>query len=560
MKRAAIYARFSSDLQSDRSIEDQVTLCQAKAARDGFKIVATFSDRARSGASIHGRAGIAELLAAAKAGQFDVLIVEELDRLSRSQADLASIYDRLTFVGIDILTVHGGAGRTDQIQVGIRGIVGALFLTDLAHKVRRGAAGNIRLGKHAGGLAYGYDTTPGQPGAWTINEEQAAIVRRIFTAYLAGERTPAIARSLNADGIKPPRGSYWQPGALTGSNNRHNGIMGNEIYCGRLVWNRVRMIKDPETGKRVSRPNPETEWQRAEVPHLMIVPPEVFDQAAALKASRGNLAPTHRRAPKALLSGLLKCGSCGGGMSIKGRDRGGVRIVCTTFHNAKLCANNRTYYLHHVEETVLSGLRRHLVDPRAIKHFLKCYHDERKRLVVEASRERPDLERRLGEATRKLARLTEAMLDSDAPVASFTTRIAELEREKAEIEARLAQMSEPVRVIALHPAAQEHYLKVVNDLAAAVRDRADRSAMAAPVRDLVDSVIVHRTLPGEPIRLTVNGRLAALIGQPVFPQGSLSGVKLVAGARYGIEPRVDVPVFAMEFFGARKMGRTAPHP
>jgi hypothetical protein len=54
--------------------------------------------------------------------------------------------------------------------------------------------------------------------------------------------------------------------------------------------------------------------------------------------------------------------------------------------------------------------------------------------------------------------------------------------------------------------------------------------------------------------------MAALIGQPVFPQGSLSGVKLVAGARYGVEPRLHVPVFAMEFFGARKMGRAALHP
>lgn len=546
MKRCAIYARFSSDLQSDRSIDDQVALCQARAARDGLKVVATFSDRARSAASIHGRPGAIDMLSAAKAGAFDILLVEELDRLSRSQADLASIYDRLTFVGIDILTVHGGAGRTDQIQVGIRGIVGALFLTDLAHKVRRGAAGNIRDGKHAGGLAYGYNTTPGQPGAWTINEAQAAVVRRIFADYIAGHRTPAIARKLNAEGIKPPRGTYWQPGALTGSNNRHNGILGNEIYCGRLVWNRVRMIKDPETGKRVSRPNPESEWQRAEVPHLMIVSPDVFDQAAALKTSRGNLAPTHRRAPKALLSGLLRCGSCGGGMSIKGSDRGGVRIVCTTFHNAKLCGNNRTYYLHHVEETVLSGLRRHLVDPRAIKHFLKCYHDERKRLAASASSVQPGLERRLGEVTRKLARLTDAMLDSDAPVASFTAKMAALEREKAEIETSLARLATPVRVIALHPAAQEHYLNVVNDLAAAIKQREARTEMAAPIRELIESVVVHRTAPSEPMRLTVNGRLAALIGQPVFPQGSLSGVKVVAGARYGLEPRLQVPVFAME--------------
>jgi len=247
MKRAAIYARFSSNLQSDRSIDDQIALCRARAQRDRTKIVATFSDRAKSGASIHGRQGITDVMAAAKDRIFDVLIVESLDRLSRSQSDLAAIYDRLTFVGIDIVTVH--EGRADQIQVGIRGIVSALYLTDLAHKVRRGAAGNIREGKHAGGLAYGYNPTPGRPGHWVINEDQARIVRRIFQEYISGERTPAIVKRLNAEGIKPPRGRFWQASALTGSRSRHNGILGNEIYCGRLIWNRVRMIKDPENGQ-----------------------------------------------------------------------------------------------------------------------------------------------------------------------------------------------------------------------------------------------------------------------------------------------------------------------
>jgi hypothetical protein len=296
----------------------------------------------------------------------------------------------------------------------------------------------------------------------------------------------------------------------------------------------------------VSRPNPESEWQRCDVPHLMIVEPELFDQVTAIKHGRRNVAPAHRRAPKALLSGLLRCGACGGGMSIKGTDRGGTRIVCTTFHNTKLCDNSRTYYQHHVEETVLSGLRRHLVDPRAIKHFLKVYHDERKRLAANASTIQPELERRLAEVTRKLVRLTEAMLESDTPVASFTGKMTALEREKTEIETALAGFAAPVRVVALHPAAQEHYLNVVNDLAAAIKERSGKTEMATSIRELIESVVVHRTAPGEPIRLTVNGRLAALIGQPVFPQGSLSGVKMVAGARYGVEPRHEMPVFSME--------------
>ena len=89
------------------------------------------------------------------------------------------------------------------------------------------------------------------------------------------------------------------------------------------------MIKDPDTGKRVSRVNPESEWQRSDVPHLAIVEPELWEQVQAIKIKRGHAKPAYRRKPKHMLSGLLRCGSCKGGMSIKGVDRGGTRIVCT---------------------------------------------------------------------------------------------------------------------------------------------------------------------------------------------------------------------------------------
>ena len=292
MKRAAIYARFSSDLQSDRSIEDQFELCRSKAKRDGLKVVAEFEDRAKSGSSIIGRTGISRMMEAARDGDFDVVLVESLDRISRDQEDMAFIFKRLSFQNIAIETVHDG--RADQIQVGIRGIVSALYLTDLANKTRRGQAGNVRQGKHAGGLAYGYRPTPGKPGEWTIHEPEAEIVRRIYDEYAAGKGSRAIITRLNVEKIKPPRGSYWAPNTLTGSRNRHNGILGNEIYCGQIVWNKLRMIKDPDSGKRVSRPNPESEWHRANAPHLKIVEPELFAKVKAIRDQLGRVAPTSR--------------------------------------------------------------------------------------------------------------------------------------------------------------------------------------------------------------------------------------------------------------------------
>ncbi len=148
-KRAAIYARFSTDLQSERSIDDQVALCRAYVAREGLEVVAAFDDRARSGASLFGRDGLLSLMDRAREAAFDVVVVEALDRLSRDMEDLAGIHKRLTFLGIELRAVH--EGRADTVMVGLRGLVGQLFREDGAKKVRRGMAGVVRDGRHAGG-------------------------------------------------------------------------------------------------------------------------------------------------------------------------------------------------------------------------------------------------------------------------------------------------------------------------------------------------------------------------------------------------------------------------
>src|SRR5712664_3997155 len=102
MKTAAIYARFSSDMQKDRSVDDQFADCEALAKSKGFKVVDKFSDRAKSGASLHGRPGARALLQAAKARKFDVVIVESFSRLARDKEDIAHIYKRLKHADIEL--------------------------------------------------------------------------------------------------------------------------------------------------------------------------------------------------------------------------------------------------------------------------------------------------------------------------------------------------------------------------------------------------------------------------------------------------------------------------
>lgn len=203
--RAAIYARFSSDLQRDAAIEDQIRACRDFAARQGLEVVETCADRAVSGASLM-RSGIQRLLREASGGGFDVVIAEALDRLSRSQAEVAALYQQLQFHGVMIETVS--EGQVSELHIGLTGTMNALFLKELGKRTHRGLKGRALAGKSAGGLTYGYTavTTFGPDGApvrgdRAIDPVEAAVVRRIFEDYGRGLSPRKIAEALNLETI-----------------------------------------------------------------------------------------------------------------------------------------------------------------------------------------------------------------------------------------------------------------------------------------------------------------------------------------------------------------------
>ena len=212
--RAVVYARYSSDLQREESIADQLRLCKATIEREGWTLLATYTDRAQSGAS-RLRSGYQSLLEDARKGQFDVVVAEALDRLSRDQEDVASLYKQLSFADVKLTTI--AEGEITELHVGLKGTMNALFLKDLGQKVRRGLEGRVRQGRSGGGRCYGYDVAlehdaRGEPirGGRRINETEAAVVKRIFMEFAAGNSPKAIARRLNAEKIPGPFGKVWR--------------------------------------------------------------------------------------------------------------------------------------------------------------------------------------------------------------------------------------------------------------------------------------------------------------------------------------------------------------
>lgn len=284
------------------------------------------------------------------------------------------------------------------------------FLKDLAAKTRRGMRGRVEKGKSGGGVTFGYDVVKriNEDGEYArgeraINAEQAEIVRGIFDDYTRGISPCAIASALNKRGIAAPTGGHWGSSTIYGNRERGTGILNNELYIGKLVWNRLTYMKDPNTGKRVSRPNPESEIIRNDVPELRIVDQEIWDRVKSMQGVYNKrdapLWKTNR--PRSLFAGLGSCGCCGGGFTAMASDR----LGCSSARNKGTCSNTLTIKRDELEASVLTALRDHLMDDVLCEEFCKAY----------------------------TARINELRIHHNASIQGYKAEMAKLERERQQI-------------------------------------------------------------------------------------------------------------------------------
>ncbi len=401
--RAVIYARYSSNNQSEASIEDQVEVCRRYVKNQRWKVVNIYHDRALSGGSAF-RPAYQQLLADADNGSFDVVVCEALDRLGRKLSDMAALHDRLEFSGIEMHAVN--LGRLTTMHIGLMGTMAQLYLSDLKEKTKRGQLGRALAGKIPGGKAYAYDLVDGKNGERKINQTEARIVRRIFAEFAKGKSPRAIAKTLNDEGVVGPRGQPWLDTTIRGQLDRGTGILNNALYAGRIEWNRCSYVKNPKTGKRIARPNSPEDWEVVPAPDLRVVDNELWERVKDRQrvvrkemthATGQPLNSAHRR--HFLLSGLLECGHCGGGYTIMGRDRYG----CATRRSKGTCENSRTVTRQDVEARVLEGLKHRLMAPELLKAFVDEYRKEMNRLASENAASRADLKNQLARTERRMA-------------------------------------------------------------------------------------------------------------------------------------------------------------
>lgn len=323
--RAAIYSRFSTDKQTESSIADQLRVCRERAEKEGWRVVATFEDQGISGAALGNRPGVQEMMTAGLARQFDVLLVMELSRLSRSQADLPKTIDRLAAKGVRVIGVQDGydsARKGHKLQAGLSGIIGEAFREMVSDKTFAALETRAKGGRPTGGRAYGYTSQN------EVVEPEAAIVREVFSRYAAGESQRALAADLNRRGVFSPRGRPWMVSAL-------HAILHNERYIGKLIWNKTAWRKDPDTGRRLPVDRDRAEWIVTDREDLRIVPDTTWNQVRSRDTPA--VYGSHQARPRYALSGLLVCGDCGAPMTLcggaKSKSIGAQRYICNTYRN-----------------------------------------------------------------------------------------------------------------------------------------------------------------------------------------------------------------------------------
>ena len=350
-----------------------------------------------------------------------------------------------------------------------------------------------------------------------IVEAEAAVIREIMRRYAAGESTREIAADLNARGVPGPRGGHWNASTISGSASRRNGILHAELYAGVKVWNRMEVIRDPDTGKRLPKLKPEAQWRRTPVPALRIVSDELWSAVRSKTCISRQQSPGQiSAARKGFLSGLVKCGCCGASYTsysktrlacAANRERGPV--VCKNGHKANRAA---------IEHRVLEGLRTRLASPEAAAVYVREYASALAELVAEGKQRQQPLEQRLAELKRRIARLVDDVCEGRSSPA-LRAKLAELEDEQARVKGELeAETGVAPPTIALHPSVPDRYAELISDLRATLAEAAgDKNAR--PLVDAVRGLIIRVEVSPDSsapdgVRIELVGDLAPFMDEP----------------------------------------------
>jgi site-specific DNA recombinase len=365
MVRAVAYTRVSLELQAGEdkvSLSEQLADIQAYCTSKGYDLVAHYQDIG--------------------SGAFDVVVAWKSDRLSRGIYPASALMEALE--GTDVI-LEAVKDTIDTNNFALLAVVGKMELDNIRIRSRMGQRGKVKEGTMTGTAKYGY-TMEGSKGHLqpVVNEDEAAIVRRIFSEYAQGRGSYLIADGLRSEGVPTRRGAPWSASYVWS-------IVSNPVYVGRGVYGRRRYFKKDNGYKDVRKIKWTSPDSWVPTPYPAIISDAVFQKAQEWRKhwyrplSKGTHGPD-----KFLLKGKLWCEHCGrrystdmnfhyqkfttaSGETKRYRSREEVRrYVCTSYRHRGIACPRPTIYAKRLEGQVWEELCRFLRDPAPIRAEIKA--------------------------------------------------------------------------------------------------------------------------------------------------------------------------------------------
>ena len=338
--KIAAYCRVSTEKKEQQeSLKHQKEFFAEYARRNGHELVRLYADEGISGTSLKKREEFKRLLRDAELGLFELVVVKDVSRFARNTVDALQSVRRLKALGINTLFINGSMTSIGdgEFALTLFSAMAQEESNNLSKRVKWGKRINAEKGR-VPPRVFGYDKVDNF--TLVVNEDEARIVRRIFSLYIDhGLGCRSISMALNRDGDRTKFGNAWDARGV-------RRILSNPLYSGVLV-NHKYEIEDFLTGKQVNVP--EEDWFYHERPEWAIVPPERFQRAQEILASRqrqydsGEPFREGRYSSKHAFSTLIKCAHCGRSFTRKSYTYRNTRVYwrCVTNdqYTAEKCDN-----------------------------------------------------------------------------------------------------------------------------------------------------------------------------------------------------------------------------
>lgn len=431
--RAVMYARFSSDMQREESIEAQVRAMRQFAEQNKLVIVGEYFDRAKSGTSAD-REEFQKLIADSGKRKFDLVLVHKVDRFARNRQDSIGARMQLKRNGVTVIAVaqlYDVESPKGMMMEAMLEAFAEYYSRNLASEVEKGKRENAMKGLHVGGTPpLGYDLDR-DTMKLVINEQEAEAVRLIFKLALEGDGYTEIVRELRTKGYKTKRGNSF------GKNSLFS-ILKNEKYTGVYVYSKSQS-KDMDGKRNGHRYKDESEIIRIEGAVPSIINREDFDTVQELMAGRRKRTGSYAAKESYLLSGKVICGECKSAMSGNSRKarpghRQYVSYTCTK-RNASIECDNKNIMRDELEAHVLNQLSKLVFREDLIPIVVEGYNEHMDSQGGNMAAEMEGLESRAKEVQKKIDNLVGVIAQTGS--AALLDGLHELETEKVDIENQL---------------------------------------------------------------------------------------------------------------------------